>query len=69
MLTPLSVITTKPCTFAIIYKSDFINLAESNKEIGYILYKNIATVLAERLRKANNDILKLTTALTLVLSK
>ncbi len=64
-----TVITTKPCTFAIIYKSDFINLAESNKEIGYILYKNIATVLAERLRKANNDILKLTTALTLVLSK
>ncbi|CUT02107.1 cyclic nucleotide-binding domain-containing protein [Candidatus Chrysopegis kryptomonas] len=64
-----TVITRKPCKFAIIHKNDFINLAEKNNEIGYVLYKNIAEVLAERLRKANNDILKLTTALSLILSR
>lgn len=64
-----TVVAVKHCKFGIIYKSEFIKLAESNSEIGYILYKNIANVLAERLRKANNDILKLTTALTLILSK
>ncbi|MCS7230294.1 MAG: cyclic nucleotide-binding domain-containing protein [Candidatus Kryptonium sp.] len=64
-----TVIATKRCKFAIIYKNDFVKLTESNREVGCVLYKNIATVLAERLRKANNDILKLTTALTLVLSK
>jgi len=64
-----TVTTTKPCKFAIIHKNDFVEIARENAEIGYILYKNIATVLAERLKKANNDILKLTTALTLVLKK
>lgn len=64
-----TVITKMPCKFAIIHKNDFIKLAEKNSEIGYVLYRNIAEVLAERLRKANNDILKLTTALSLILSK
>jgi CRP-like cAMP-binding protein len=64
-----TVITTKPSRFAVIKKNDFFNLVEKNKELGYILLKNIARVLTERLKRANTDILKLTTALSLVLRK
>jgi CRP-like cAMP-binding protein len=64
-----TVTTLKPCKFAVINKNSFLNLAEQEKEIGYVLFKNIAQVLAMRLKKANNDILKLTTALSLVLSR
>ncbi len=65
-----TVITTTQCLFAVLKKSDIIlNLAETNSEIGYPLFKNIASVLALRLKKANNDILKLTTALSLILSR
>ncbi len=64
-----TVTTVKPCKFAVINKDGFLNLAEQDKEIGYVLFKNIAEVLAMRLKKANNDILKLTTALSLVLGR
>jgi len=64
-----TVVTTDRCLFAILKKSDILNLAESDSEIGYPLFKNIASVLASRLKKANNDILKLTTALSLILSR
>lgn len=64
-----TVTTLKPCKFAVISKNSFLSLAEQDKEIGYVLFKNIAEVLAMRLKKANNDILKLTTALSLVLSR
>jgi CRP/FNR family cyclic AMP-dependent transcriptional regulator len=64
-----TVITTTQCLFAVLKKSDILNLAETNSEIGYPLFKNIASVLALRLKKANNDILKLTTALSLILSR
>jgi CRP-like cAMP-binding protein len=64
-----TVITTTQCLFAVLKKSDILNLAETNSEIGYSLFKNIASVLALRLKKANNDILKLTTALSLILSR
>ncbi len=64
-----TVITTKPSKFAIINKDDLLNLAERDKEIGYVLFKNIAEVLAQRLKKANSDILKLTTAMSLILSR
>ncbi len=64
-----TVITTTQCLFAVLKKSDILNLAENDAEVGYPLFKNIASVLAFRLKKANNDILKLTTALSLILSK
>lgn len=64
-----TVTTLKPCKFAVINKDSFLDLAEQDKEIGYALFKNIAEVLATRLKKANNDILKLTTALSLILSR
>lgn len=64
-----TVTTTKPSTIAIIKRDDFFHLAESDKEIGYVLVRNIARVLSNRLDKSNRDILKLTTALSLALEK
>ncbi len=51
-------------------KAGFINEHISNHpEFGSAFFRNLATVLAERLRKSNKDILKLTTALTLALEE
>ena len=55
------------CSVGIIKRSDLITLCQSDKEIGYIILRNIAVHLAERLEKANQDILKLTTAFSLAL--
>ena len=55
--------------FIVIKREKFFKLAEKDKEIGYILVKNIAQILAQRLKKANTDILKLTTALSLIIEK
>jgi hypothetical protein len=34
-----------------------------------VVFKNIAKIVSERLRKANHDVAKLTTVLSVVLSK
>jgi CRP/FNR family cyclic AMP-dependent transcriptional regulator len=51
----------------IIKHKDLVALSESDIELGYRLMKNIAQMLAERLEKTNQDILKLTTAFSLAL--
>jgi len=56
------------CTTLIITKKDFEALAAEDPVIGHVVVTNIARVLADRLRKTNNDVLKLTTALSLALS-
>lgn len=55
------------CTVAIIHRRDLLRLCESDKQIGYTIFKNIAKHLAENLEKADQDILKLTTAFSLAL--
>ena len=57
----------QPCTVAVIKRKDLLQLCESDKEIGYYILRNIAKHLAENLEKANQDILKLTTAFSLAL--
>lgn len=64
-----SVTTTKKCEFAIIKKDDFLELAEKNNSIGYKVMKNLAGIIGDRLKKANQDILKLTTAFSLALER
>ncbi len=44
-------------------------LVKHHPDFGTLFYRNLAKVLADRLRKANRDILKLTTALTLALEE
>jgi len=44
-------------------------LVTSHPEFGMKFYQNLSVIMANRLRKANRDILKLTTALTLALEE
>ena len=56
------------CKLGIIKNSDFLKLCEKEPRIGYIVLTNIALILSDYLRKTNEDIIKLTTALSLSLS-
>lgn len=55
------------CTVGVIHRRDFLALCESDVSLGFRLLFNIAKTLAVRLEKANQDILKLTTAFSLAL--
>ncbi|AEX85845.1 hypothetical protein XO10_07140 [Marinitoga sp. 1135] len=50
-------------------KEDFEKLAEENPDIGYKIMKEIAAVLSHRIEGLNENILKLTTALSIALTK
>jgi len=56
------------CRLFILKNNDFFSLCEQEPRIGYIVITNIALILSVHLRKANEDIIKLTTALSLALS-
>lgn len=60
--------TTCASTLGVIYREPFFNLCESDMEIGYRISNTIAVMLSERLDKANQDVLNLTTALSFVLA-
>lgn len=64
-----SVRTTTLCKFAVIHGIEFIKLTESDHEIGYRTFLNIARVLSDRLNKTNSDLMKVTTALGLALER
>lgn len=57
------------CLIGKIYNNDLIKLFNNNQEIGYKVMNNIAKKIAENLRITNKNILKLTTALSLVLEE
>ncbi len=56
------------CKVFVVRDIDFLALCETNPRIGYVVLSTIARILSEHLRRANSDILKLTTALSLALS-
>ncbi len=62
-----SITAVTPCTIAVLSLESLENVINDDPVTGTIIYKNIASVLAARLIKANKDILKLTTAFTLAL--
>jgi len=57
------------CLLLEISKSNFLRFAEENPRIGYKITRNIAQLLCSRLRKADEDTIKLTTALSVALSR
>lgn len=57
------------CVLYEIKRSDFESLCDSNPALGVKLLRRIAGLLCDRLRKSNGDVLKLSTALSLALSK
>ncbi|HPC35173.1 MAG TPA: cyclic nucleotide-binding domain-containing protein [Candidatus Marinimicrobia bacterium] len=55
------------CLVGRISKEDFFQICNSNPAVGNMVMQNIARVLTERLKQANQNILKLTTALSLLI--
>ena len=55
------------CDIGILYAKDFFNICNQNPEIGNISMKNIANQLAKNLQKTNAQVLKLTTAFSLII--
>ena len=64
-----TVIALSDCLLLEISKADFLRLAEENPRIGYKITRNVAQLLCSRLRKADEDTVKLTTALSMALSR
>jgi CRP/FNR family cyclic AMP-dependent transcriptional regulator len=64
-----TVVTLTDCLLLEIAKPDFDRLAEEYPRIGYKITRNIAQLLCSRLRKADEDTIKLTTALSIALSR
>lgn len=62
-----SITAVTPCTIAVLKMEALEEAINDDPVTGMVIYKNIASVLAARLVKANKDILKLTTAFTLAL--
>jgi len=64
--------TAQARTEVVLYEvksSDFEDFVERNPRAGLYIFRNIAKIIADRLRKANQDIAKLTTVLSVVLGQ
>lgn len=55
------------CNLLEIRSEEFGKLCEEDNRLGYLVAKNLVEIVSERLRNANRDVLKLTTALSLAL--
>ncbi|MGE5371402.1 MAG: cyclic nucleotide-binding domain-containing protein [Solirubrobacterales bacterium] len=64
-----TVVAATRCRMLIFHKADFDDLVAQDPELGYKVVKHICEVVSERLRKANEDVLKLTTALSMALHR
>jgi CRP/FNR family cyclic AMP-dependent transcriptional regulator len=59
--------TMTKCRFYDIKRDNFMRLAETDHELGYRIFLNLARIVSARLRKADEDTIKLTTALSIIL--
>ncbi len=57
------------CTLYEVGKEDFLRLAESDFELGFRVFRNLASIVSSRLRKADEEVLKLATVLSIVLKE
>ncbi|MEJ2537816.1 MAG: cyclic nucleotide-binding domain-containing protein [Calditrichia bacterium] len=64
-----TVIAESDCTLGEIGAAQIHELIKVHQDFGLKFYHNLANVLADRLRKANRDTLKLATALSLALEE
>lgn len=56
------------CSFYQLRRDQFLNFCDANPETGYLVFKNLARMVCDRLRKTSEDVVKLTTALSIALS-
>jgi CRP/FNR family cyclic AMP-dependent transcriptional regulator len=59
--------TVTKCRFLEIKRGDFLRLADEDHDMGYRIFFNLAKIVSARLRKADEDTIKLTTALSIIL--
>ncbi len=64
-----SIIARSDCALLEICREDFINLVKTRPETGVKILLRLCELLAERLRKSDQDVIRLTTALSIALSK
>jgi len=57
------------CSMAVVMKEDLFSICESDPSLGYQVMKNVADIITDNLVKANQNVLKLTTAFSLILEK
>ena len=57
------------CEIGIFYNNDIINICNNNNEIGYKIMTNISKKLIDDLLITNEQVLKLTTAFSLIIDK
>jgi len=62
-----SVIASTECTMGVFTREDIMKYMDDHPKCGYNVFQNIARVMGDRLKNTNRDILKLTTALMLIL--
>ncbi|MDD5712977.1 MAG: cyclic nucleotide-binding domain-containing protein [Smithellaceae bacterium] len=61
--------TVTDCSLYRISRNDFLALAGKDPELGFGIMFNLAKILAARLRKADDDTIKLTTALSIIVKE
>lgn len=59
--------TLKPSKFGLFDRDQFAQLCEEDNQLAYIVYRNLASILSQRLNQANLNIMKLSTAFVLAL--
>ncbi len=64
-----TVMTLTPTRLMRLRSQDFSRFAQSDYQNAYRIIRNIAKIISGRLKKTNQDVVKLTTVLSLVLSK
>ncbi len=64
-----SVKTSTECTFMKIMNKDFIKICNDHPKTGYKVMRNLCQLLTTNLVRANKNVLKLTTAFSLVLER
>ena len=57
------------CTLAKISKRDLLKICDENPELGFIVMRNFGRIITKNLIKANQNVLKLTTAFSLILDR
>ena len=62
-----TITATKGCKALEIYGPDLGKLCETESALGFTLMKNLASILCDRLRQVNYDVVRLATALTVAL--
>ena len=64
-----SVIAITECQLSQLMKDDLFSICDKNTDIGYKVMKNLAKILSRKVIETNQNVLKLTTAFSLVLER